>query len=173
MSIPPLPCRQWIPILLAGLVFASCSPNLAPAGHYQDTTVKVDGFPSEWTLPLRFSNASYTLQYNVTNDDKNLYVCVLSTDDNTQFRILRSGMTLYFDPKGKKNKEISLHFPIQKPVDPGANRTGSTINYQNREQNRDTRKEELLLQSNYYSTTGFLGIENGQFSPGDPKTPIQ
>ena len=30
----------------------------------------------------------------------------------------------------------------------------------------------MLLQSDFYNTTGFTSIENGQFSVGDPKTPI-
>ena len=191
------PARYWAAFFLSGLLFTACSPKLAPVGHYQDTPVTADGSPGEWTLPLRFSNASYTLQYNVTNDNKNVYVCVSSADEATQFRILRSGMTLYFDPKGDKNKDISVHFPIRKQPDPSTSRSrggygngnsnssdGNTIYYQNGGQpntsngsttgsaNRDTRKEELLLQSDYYNTSGFLDLENGQFGVTDTKAPI-
>jgi hypothetical protein len=154
------PAKHWAVFFLSGLLFTACSPKLAPVGHYQEAPVTADGNPGEWPLPLRFSNAGYTLQYNVTNDDKNVYVCVSSADEATQFRILRSGMTLYFDPKGDKNKDISLHFPIRKQPDPNASR------------GRDTRKEELLLQSDYYNTTGFLDLENGQFGVAVAKGPI-
>jgi hypothetical protein len=134
--------------------------------------VTADGTPTEWTLPLRFSNASYTLQYNVTNDDKNVYVCVSSADEPTQLRILRSGMTLYFDPKGDKNKNISLHFPIRKQPDPSTSRGRGGYDNTTGSSNRDTRKEELLLQSGYYNTAGFLDLENGQFGVTDTKGPI-
>ena len=180
------PARHWAALFL--VFFAACSPKLAPVGHYQDTPVTADGNPADWTLPLRFSNSHYTLQYNVTNDDNNLYVAVSSADEATQFRILRSGMTLYFDPKGDKHKDISIHFPIQKQPDPGAYRSrggdnngggGDNTIYYNRQNgtntssaSRDTRKEELLLQSTYYNTTGFLDLENGQFGAGDTKGPI-
>src|ERR1700743_1434649 len=90
---------------LSASLFPACSPKLAPVGHFKDSTVVVDGSPADWPLPLRFSNSAYTLQYNVTNDGKDLYVCVSSSDEATQFRILRSGMTLYFDPKGDQNKD--------------------------------------------------------------------
>jgi hypothetical protein len=195
MCTPPLPARYWAVFFLSGLLFVACSPKLAPVGHYQDTPVTADGQPADWTLPLRFSNAGYTLQYNVTNDDNNLYVCVSSTDDATQLRILRSGMTLYFDPKGDKSKDISIHFPIQKQPDPGSRgrdgynsgNNGNTTYYQNQgggqtdasgnntngSTGRDTRKEELLLQSDYYNTAGFLDLENGQFSVTVQKGPIQ
>ena len=181
MCNPFHPSKRWFPYVLVVFAFAACSPKLAPEGHYQDSPVTADGVPSEWKMPLRFTNTAYTMQYNVTNDDSNIYVAVSSLDDITQLRILRAGMTIYFDPKGKKNKDISLHFPIQKAPDPDSYRSrgdGSTTYYQNQNgsqnaaQNRDTRKEELLLQSNYYNTTGFTGLENGQFSVGDPKTPI-
>jgi hypothetical protein len=167
MNICPLAPKRWFPCLTALSVliaFAACSPKLAPEGHYQDAPVTADGVPSEWHLPLRFSNTAYTLQYNVTNDDQNIYVVVSSLEDNMQLRILRNGMTIYFDPKGKKNKEISLHFPIQK----GPDQNG----YRSRGDGGSTRLEELLLQSDFYNTTGFTGIENGQFSVGDPKSPI-
>jgi hypothetical protein len=177
MCISPSSPRRWLPCVLAVIAFAACSPKLAPEGHYQDAPVTADGIPSEWKIPLRFTNSAYTMQYNVTNDDQNIYVAVSSFDDITQLRILRSGMTIYFDPKGKKNKDISLHFPIQKAPDPNGYRSrgdGSTTYYQNQNsaQNRVTRKQELLLQSDYYNTTGFIGIENGQFSAGDQKGPI-
>jgi hypothetical protein len=177
MRISPASPGWWFPFVLVVLAFAACSPKLAPEGHYQDSQVTADGIPGEWKMPLRFTNSAYTMQFNVTNDDQNIYVAISSLDDITQLRILRSGMTIYFDPKGKKNKEISLHFPIQKAPDPNGYRSrgdGSTTYYQNQNntQNRDTRKEELLLQSDYYNTTGFTGIENGQFSVGDLKTPI-
>ena len=200
MGTPP--AKHWAIFCLSSLLFTACSPKLAPVGHYQDAPVTADGNPGEWPLPLRFSNAGYTLQYNVTNDDKNVYVCVSSADEPTQFRILRSGMTLYFDPKGDKNKDISLHFPIRKQPDPSTSRgrggygansnsnssssDGNTIYYQNQNNgqtnasggntssstNRDTRKEELLLQSGYYNTTGFVDLENGQFGVTDTKGPI-
>lgn len=176
MRIPPV--SRWL-LLLPFFAQTSCSHQLAPEGHYQETPVVADGNPGDWSLPLRFSNSGYTMQYNVTNDDKNLYIAVSSADDNTQLRILRSGMTLYFDPKGKKNKDISLHFPIQKQPGQEGYRTrgGQTNSYQNGRNAdagaRNTRKEELLLQSDYFNTAGFLGIENGQFGLTDTKCPIR
>jgi hypothetical protein len=180
MSICPPSPKRWFsywPVVTVVVAFAACSPKLAPEGHYQDSPVTADGIPGEWKMPLRFTNSAYTMQYNVTNDDQNIYVAVSSLDDMTQLRILRSGMTIYFDPKGKKNRDISLHFPLRKAPDPNGYRSrgdGSTTYYQhqNNTQNRDSRKEELLLQSDLYNTTGFTGIENGQFGVADAKAPI-
>jgi hypothetical protein len=143
---------------------------MAPEGHYQDSAIVADGNAGDWGLPLRFGNESHTIQYNVTNDSKNIYICVLSADAITQLRMVRFGMTVYVDPKGDKHKDISLHFPIGKQPDPAGYRgRGGNAS---RESDK-SRIQELLLQSDYYGTTGFLGIENGQFATADTQHPIK
>jgi hypothetical protein len=168
MFVPSL--KSAVPAMLACAILASCSPKLAPEGHYQSSPVVADGSPADWTLPLRFSNSSFTMQYNVTNDDQNLYICVSSGTESTQLRILRSGMTIYFDPKGEKNKDISIHFPIQKRTDRGSEshvRGNGGGGY-----NAGPQIQELLLQSDYYNTTGFQDMENGQFALNDSHSPV-
>ena len=167
----PVPSRWWAPALVAGALFTGCSHKMAPEGHYQETPIIADGNVNDWSLPLRFSNASYTLQYNITNDKKNLYICILSRDEATQLRMLRAGMNVYLDPKGEKSKKTGIAFPIRQQPDPE--------NYRSRNGNPITgtdnksRKEQLLLQSDYYNATGFLNIENGQFGLADTKSPIR
>ena len=93
------------------LFIASCAHNDAPQGHYQSSPVTADGYANEWQMPLRFANKDYTMSYNITNDKKNIYIVVVSKDDEMERRILRSGITLYFDAKGENNKNVSLTIP--------------------------------------------------------------
>ena len=156
-------------LISGSFILFSCSNKMAPEGHYQQTPVVADGGTDDWKLPLRFTNEKYTFQYNVTNDDRNIYICVLSRDPATQTRILRSGMSIYFDTKGKKNKETAISFPIRKQSDQDyRNRNGNPIT----SGSINSRKEEWLLQSDYYSTSGFVNIENGQFDIADKNSPI-
>ena len=141
-----------------------------PEGHFQDTKVVVDGNINDWGLPLRFSNPEYSMQYSVTNDDKNIYVCVYTKDESFKKRILKAGMSICFDPKGEKDKKMSLVFPVKKPDDPsGSRNNGDPIRY------TDTKstEQQLLLQSDYYNTVGFLNFENGQFDISYMKNNIQ
>lgn len=148
-------------VWLAGVgFFFSCSPKLAPPGHYQDSPVIVDGNISDWRVPLRFSNPEYNMEYEVSNDNKNMYVCVYSKDIYMQKRILKSGMVIYFDPKGEKNKNMSLVFPVKKPADPAAQRNNEPIRYTD----YMTEMNQLLRQSDYYNTTGMVNMENGQYA---------
>jgi hypothetical protein len=148
-------------VLLAAIfLYFSCSSRLAPPGHYQESPIIVDGNISDWGFPLRFSNPEYNMEYEVRNDNKNMYVCVYSKDISIQKRILRSGMTIFFDPKGEKNKNISLVFPVKKPSDPAAQRNNEPIRYTD----YMAEMNQLLRQSDYYNATGMLNMENGQYA---------
>ncbi len=167
-----MPIRRLISRTAAAFLFlAGCSHKLAPSGHYQNTPVAADGDPSDWKLPLRFTNESYTLQYNVTNDNSNFYICVIARDVTTQLRVLRAGMTIWFDPKGAKNKDISLYYPQRKQPDPADFRSRNNPTTASGADNGIWR-EELLRQSDYYGTAGFLQIDNGQFAVADTKAPL-
>ena len=158
-------------ILISGiLVNSSCSHNLAPAGHFQDQAVTIDGNIGDWSLPLRFSNPDYSMQYSVTNDDKNIYICIYSKNEAFQKRMLRSGMSIYFDTKGEKNKNCALVFPIKKTPEQGTNNTnGNPIRYSDYK----TTMDQLLLQSDYYNTIGFVNMENGQYDVKAAQTNIK
>jgi hypothetical protein len=179
LSIKPRITRAMVILSGFTVALAGCAHKLAPQGHYQTTPVVADGIPNDWSLPLRFSNASYTFQYNITNDNKNIYVCILSRDETTMLRMLRAGMTIYFAPKGDKSKDISLHYPLRKQPDPAnfRNRNGEPLTNSGApltNTSNNAWKEELLSQSDYYGTTGFAGIENGQFGLNDSvKSPIR
>jgi len=180
MKTPLLSSRKWMIALATCSIFASCGHKLAPLGHYQSTPVAADGRLNDWKQPLRFNYPNYPIQYNITSDEKNLYICVATGDEETQLRMLRAGMTIWFDPKGEKNKTIGLFFPIRKQPDPAQYRgrgsyTDGSGDYAGRGRtvSQETRKAELLLQSNYYNTTGFLNMENGQFGITDTTSPIR
>ncbi len=157
---------------LFGVAFciAACTRKSAPLGRYQTIPVAADGVPDEWTLPLRFNDPSYKLQYNITNDDRNIYICAMSHDQRTIIRMLRAGITVYFDPKGQTGREVSLHYPLRKQPDPNIrNRNSEPLT----DHSDNNWKEELLQQSDSYGTTGFSGLDNGQFAITDKKSPIQ
>jgi len=150
-------------------LICSCSHQLAPAGHYQGEAITIDGNMNDWVLPLRFSNPDYTMHYSVTNDDKNIYICLYSKNQAYQKRMLKGGMSIYFDPKGEKNKECALIYPVKKIADPADHTPGSPTYYSDYK----TTIDQLLLQSDYYNTTGFVNMENGQYDLKATQTDIR
>ncbi len=143
---------------------SSCSHQMSPEGRFQDRPVIVDGNTDDWAFPLRFSNEAYTLQYNVTNDNENIYICVVTKDNATQMNILKEGMSVYFDPKGKDSKSISLVFPVKKTNSENIPVNGA---------NKKALKHQYVLESDFYNTIGFNGMDNGQYAVKDTKTSIR
>jgi hypothetical protein len=161
-------------IYSALLAMVSCSKNLAPVGHYQSTPVVADGNASDWELPLRFSNKDYTVSYNFTTDKKNVYLIVISKDEAMEQRILKSGITVYFDPKGETNKKISLTFPEHKSGR-GARATHNSDSVTTTSmmipQSADLNM--LVYKSDTYDAEGFFNLENGQYGIKDKRSKIQ
>lgn len=143
------------------VLLGSCSRDDAPQTHYQSTPVTADGQTDDWSLPLRFINPPHTLAFNVTNDAKNIYVVVMTKDERMQQRILRAGMDVFFDPKGKQNHSIGLSYP-ESNTDPN-DAAFTTPNP----------KAALLNEASVYNTSGFLNVENGQFNVNDKTTQIR
>ncbi len=164
--------RKYLPffvLMCTAFLICSCSHNLAPVGHYQGDPVTIDGNISDWSLPLRFSNPEYTMHYSVTNDDKNIYICVLSKSQTYQRRMLRSGLNIYFDAKGEKNKTCALVFPVRKASEPS---DMASVNATHPAEHTVT-ISQLILQSDYYNTVGFTDMENGQYDLKATQTDIR
>lgn len=76
-------------------------------------------------MPLRFSDLKTKLNYNVTNDNENLYFAFRFTDENMIRSFMQSGIQITIDKSGKKKTKPGyaiIKFPVQKrgkqPADP-------------------------------------------------------
>lgn len=160
---------RYLFFFLSSITLVSCSHNMAPQGHYQSSAVVADGNAGEWEMPLRFANKDYTFSYNITNDKKNIYIVVVSKDDEMEKRILRSGITIYFDPKGENNKKTSLTFPERK----AGNTNNLPRNGRPIIEDTSNTKHAMVLRSDTYDVKGFYELEDGQFSVKDKRSKIQ
>lgn len=61
-------------------LITGCAQGSAPQGHFQSTPVAADGRADDWAQPLRFTNPHHTLSFNITNDNKDLYIVVMTRD---------------------------------------------------------------------------------------------
>ena len=46
------------------------------------------------------------------NDADNLYIMLKTSDRGMQEKVMRAGLTIWLDSKGKKNKTLGVHFPL-------------------------------------------------------------
>ena len=71
-------------------------------------SLKIDGKNFEWAPNDFSSNKRTSISYLISNDDKNLYLVVKSTDVMNNNKILAGGITFSVNPDGKKKEKESL-----------------------------------------------------------------
>ncbi len=102
-----------ITLSLSILLLTSCTHYIYISRCiYQQKSVIADGKPNEWKLPLKFYDDKSKLQYTVSNDFQNIYVCIRATDQKTQYKIMRAGMQLWIDTTGEYEHKVGLLFPL-------------------------------------------------------------
>ena len=92
-------------------LLASCAP-IVYDGFWQNSAVKADGNPKEWSKPLKHYDANTKLQYTFSNDLQNLYVCIRATDERTQQKLLRGGLQVWIDTAAKSKERAGITFPM-------------------------------------------------------------
>ena len=151
-------------ILFTLFTFGSCSSTMYQA-TWQLKPVIADGNPFEWSLPLRYSDSESGLQYNITNDKTNIYICIRATEQPIQMKIISSGMEIWLDPSGKNKEAVCIQFPLpgnhdqklkvkNKPPDLKSGKNFGRMNI----------AEQFQLQEPQITMSGFLPEYNGTFN---------
>lgn len=97
-------------IFISGFIF-SCT-KLVYNNLWQSRPVNADGNLEEWHLPLRYYDSKSRLQYTITNDSVNLYICMCATDQQTQQKIIHAGMQIWIDTTGTKRQQTGIFYPL-------------------------------------------------------------
>ncbi|WP_316816519.1 hypothetical protein [Pedobacter nyackensis] len=105
------------------VVLAQKNDEIQGESRFAPRTIKIDGKNFEWK-DTDFSVSKRTgLSYIVSNDDKNLYLIIKSTDVTNNEKIMAGGITFSVNPEGKRieKESIRLTYPVVEQL-----RTGST-----------------------------------------------
>jgi hypothetical protein len=106
--------------IITGLVLfmaSSCTHYVyISRSPWQKTEVVVDGKADEWPTPLKYYDEKSKLQYTVTNDKKNLYLCIKASDEQSQTKIIRAGMQVWIDTAGKNDHRVGITFPLSNAI---------------------------------------------------------
>jgi hypothetical protein len=148
--------------LLNGLI--GCSNKTYPTGTYQEAAVTVDGDLKEWNEPLRFGSTGGQVQYNITNDNENIYISLETPDEATATKILRAGINIYFDPAAGSSKNTCLAFPLA-----NTNLPPKKINSGGGKPDLNGFRQGLLIQAISFTTAGFKNMENRVYDVSDKK----
>ncbi len=116
------------------------------------TDVTVDGLNKEWKSPLPRLNKITGINFDIANDERNIYMIIRVADTTSQRQILQNGLEVWINKDGKKKNTTGITYPMA-PDKPKANsRTRVQIG-----QTADGFSRNI----NELTLTGFL-LENGR-----------
>lgn len=78
--------------------------------QWQSTPLKLDGKTEEWSGDTMAAEKGVKVDYAFRNDGRNLYVLFIFNDPKFLSSIEATGITLYFSPEGKKQKDFGVRF---------------------------------------------------------------
>lgn len=106
----PLLCAGYLQLFVPATVFAQ---DKAAANHLlpPPSNIIIDGNLKDWGDSLRYYNQDKQLNYALANDQDNLYIAIRINDRSEQIRVLRAGLTLSIDTRGKKKETFTTTFP--------------------------------------------------------------
>lgn len=101
--------RIWIWALMT--VTMSCGGSMKFTADRHQASVIVDGHADEWTTGLQFIEDE-KLFLGIRQDSDYLYLVIMPQDRMTGMQMLMGGFTVWFDPKGGKNRILGVKFPL-------------------------------------------------------------
>ncbi|MBL7135422.1 MAG: hypothetical protein ISS81_02370 [Candidatus Marinimicrobia bacterium] len=92
------------------LIFLSSCNREEINSTWKDNEIAIDGYFKEWENNLHFIK-NEKIAIGVSNYESDLYLCLVSSDRGVMSQIMRSGFTVWFDPKGKNHKTFGIKYP--------------------------------------------------------------
>ena len=94
------------------VLLSACSHKTIFKNQWQSSTVIVDGNGEDWKFPLRYFDSESKLNYTISNNAENLFICIRTSDKTALTKITQAGMQIWIDTLGKNNKHIGVEFPL-------------------------------------------------------------
>lgn len=121
--------------------------------------INVDGDLKEWGDSLRYYNEEKKLNYALANDKDYLYAAIRVSDRLDKMKVLRAGITLTIDPKGKKKDSFTLTFPLAAPDEKPEFTKPQDGDGEITQADRDELMRERITKLRYIKVVGFKDIE--------------
>ncbi|HEY9001096.1 MAG TPA: hypothetical protein VIM89_07075 [Mucilaginibacter sp.] len=127
------------------------------------SNITIDGDLKEWGDSLRYYNQEKQLNYALANDQDNLYMAIRINDRSEQIRVLRAGLTLGIDIRGKKKETFTMTFPVGDQSAQGMADNAMDLQNSNNDVKQEDREDEMkakLTKLREIKVTGFKDIES-------------
>jgi len=154
------PCFFIAVVQLFAISVSNAQSGKTATLHAPPPKIAVDGDIKEWGDSLAYYNPELKLNYSIANTKDTLYMAVRVSDRSEQTRILKAGLTIGIDPKGKKKDSYSITFPLNLNSNNQVAQVYKDDEGEITQQQRDELMRERLTTLRGIKVEGFKDIED-------------
>ena len=111
----------WIAVFITSISLGAAT-KAKLISEWPKTPVIVDGKDTEWPALVSIAKDVH-LSIAVKNDDRTLYIALITSDAVTALQMLNEGLIVWLDVEGGTKKRFGLHYPVGRPAGaPGGSR---------------------------------------------------
>jgi hypothetical protein len=87
---------------------------------WQSQPLTIDGNNNDWVKPLPYVVHEENVNYSISNDGRNLYILLATSNRQEQQKIIQGGLSLWVNTKGDKSNgdAVGIGYPLDERNDP-------------------------------------------------------
>ncbi len=98
-------------LYLIAVLITGCSSTEKLQSNWNGSEMKIDGDYSDWENSLH-AVKDQGVSLGFKNDDKFLYLCLITTDRGKMMQMMRAGFVIWFYPEKSDGKGFGLMYPM-------------------------------------------------------------
>lgn len=131
-------------VLLSVTSLVGCN-GLELNSNWPEREVVIDGLDGEWSGTMYYIDKK-SVAVGLLNDEEYMYLCLATVDSRQVQQIIRSGLTVWFDPQGGKKESFGVNFPLGTQFSPENMNRESMPQPMSREGTADPEKLRQMLE---------------------------
>lgn len=125
------------------------------------SSVIIDGNASDWRQPFRYYDGSSKLEFSFRNDSQYLFLCIKTSDEIAQIKMLNAG--LEFSVNTSKKTYASISFPLQR--ERNSSQPPELLNRDKQQRsNQKEMKRLMVAEIKTMKLKGFKNLPDGIYS---------
>jgi hypothetical protein len=159
-------------IIVAALFGMAANAQDVSTANWMAQPVTVDGIPAEWPKPLNFYDSDTRLLFAISNDSTHVYLCFESKDEQTQRKIMRAGMKVELDIRGKGKRSATISFPLppkeREDVEGNTDNATATSTTNSRQplDEANRKEEQALMRQRFLTDNITMDVKGFAFTNG-------
>ncbi len=123
-----------------------------------DQPPQIDGKTADWPEKFPYYDKGNKVNYLISNDDRNIYLCIRTYDPVSQQKIMRAGVTIQFTAGTKGRNKATITYPMKAQLASATPSPNASSGQQPRQGGRASSRDEVIKQCTDMKVKGLASL---------------